>query len=214
MDRELLWATIEAERLALADLLDTLTPDQWEGPSLCRGWRVRDVAAHVTLATRARPLNAMVGLVLARGNFNTYVARDARARSARPTAELVADLRAAAGSRHHPPGTKPEDPLGDVLVHAQDIARPLGIDHDMPTEGAITAADRIWAMSFPFHARRRVAGVRLRAIDAPWERGDGGDPEAAGPIADILLLLAGRAAGLARLEGPGVAALARSTPPH
>lgn len=122
----------------------------------------------MTLSTRARPFTALVGLIQARGSFNHYGAQDARARSGRPTAELVADLRAAAGVRHHPPGTKPEDPLVDV---------------------------------------------RLRATDAAWERGDPDGDEAAGPLADILLDLAGRAVALERLKGPGVDALARSTPP-
>lgn len=206
MERELVWKTIEAERLALADLLDGLTARQWDEPSLCAGWKIRDVAAHVTLSTRARPLNAMAGLVRARGSFNRYVATDARARSARPSTELVGDLRRVAAVRHHPPGTKPEDPLVDVLVHSQDIAVPLRIAHPMPTEAAVAAADRVWSMSFPFHARRRAAGIGLRALDAPWERGSG--DEVAGPIAAILLLLCGRSVGLDQLAGPGTATLA------
>ena len=36
-----------AERLELADLLDTLTPEQWAAPSLCAGWSVRDVCSHL-----------------------------------------------------------------------------------------------------------------------------------------------------------------------
>lgn len=206
MEHDLLWRTIEAERLALADVLDGLAPEQWDEPSLCAGWRVRDVAAHVTLSTRARPLNAIGGLVRARGSFNRYVAADAAARSARPAAELVADLRRVAASRHHPPGTKAEDPLVDVLVHTQDIAVPLGIDRPMPTDAAVVAADRVWSMSFPFHARRRAAGVLLAATDAQWQRGSGDD--VSGPLAAILLVLTGRAAGLARLAGTGTERIA------
>ena len=206
MDRDLLWKTIEAERSALADLLQSLALDQWEAPSLCEGWRVRDVAAHVTLSTRARPLNALIGLLRARGSFDRYVRDDARARSGRPPQELVADLRRVAGSRHHPPGTKPEDPLVDVLVHTQDIARPLGLEHPMSLEAAAVAADRVWSMSFPFHARRRTEGVHLSATDAQWARGAG--VEASGPLASILLLLTGRSAALDDLHGPGVEVLA------
>lgn len=207
MDHEQLWTTIEKHRLALADLLEGLSPDHWDQPSLCREWRVRDVAAHVTMSTRVRPFHALKGVVLAGGNFNRYVAQEARARSDRPTAELVSDLRSAAGSRRHPPGTKPQDPLCDVLVHTLDIARPLGIEHEVPPDAGLIAADRFWSMGFPFHARRRAAGVRLRATDAAWERGDPSAPEAAGRLADILLVLAGRPAGAERLEGAGVGAI-------
>lgn len=212
MERDVVWRNIERERIGLADLLETLSPDQWEAPSWCAGWRVRDVAAHVTLTTRARPLDALVGLMRARGDFNRFVADDARNRSDRPTDQLVSELRAAAPSRHHPPGTRAEDPLVDVLVHTQDIARPLGIQRSMPAEAAVAAADRVWSMSFPFHARRLAAGVELSATDAGWRRGGKGDPAFAGTIADLLLLLTGRPVPAERFSGAGVVAvMARAT---
>ena len=210
MDRAGVWQAVEAERLRLADVLEGLSPEQWDVASLCAGWRVRDVAGHVTLSTRARPITALLGLVQARGDFNRYVAAEARARSARPPATLVDELRAVAGSRHHPPGTKPEDALVDVIVHAMDVARPLGIDHRIGTDRLEVAAERLWSMSFPFHARRRNAGVHLRATAAAWERGAGA--EASGPLDDLVLWLAGRPEGLRRLEGPGAEALRARTP--
>lgn len=205
MESSLLWKHTEAERLALADLFDGLTADQWEQPSLCAGWRVRDVAAHVTLASRARPLTFLAGLVRNGGNPNRFIASDARARSSRPTSELTNELRAVAAARHHPPGTKEVDPLVDILVHTQDVAVPLGIDRAMPADAAAAAAERVWSMSFPFHAKKRTRGVRLRADDGSWEGGEGA--EVSGPMAAILLVLTGRAAGLDRLSGPGVEVL-------
>lgn len=182
---------VERERLALADLLEKLAPAEWDTPSLCAGWLVRDVAAHVTLSTRARPIKALVGLVSARGSFNRWVAQDATSQRGRPTADIVNDLRAAAAIARRPPGTKPADPLVDILVHTQDIAVPLRIERAMPTDAAITAADRVWQMGFPFRARRRLTGFRIRANNADWERGSG--REVTGPIESILLLLTGRA---------------------
>ena len=41
------WQTLEDERLAFADLLDTLTPEQWDTPSLCGDWTVAEVATHM-----------------------------------------------------------------------------------------------------------------------------------------------------------------------
>src|SRR4051794_41658976 len=51
LDRDAVWASIDDERSSLADLLDDLGEEEWVHPSLCDGWRVRDVAAHLTLAT-------------------------------------------------------------------------------------------------------------------------------------------------------------------
>ena len=45
MDSDTVWTRIDAARAELADLFDTLTPQQWETPSLCAGWTVRDIVA-------------------------------------------------------------------------------------------------------------------------------------------------------------------------
>ena len=89
----------------------------------------------------------------------------------------------------------------DVLVHGQDIAIPLGLDRRIATEPAVLAAQRLWGMGFPFHARKRFAGVRLVADDADFRVGSG--DAVTGSMGDILLALAGRRDGLARLSGPG-----------
>lgn len=189
-----MWAHTEQQRLDLADFLAALDPDQWERPSLCDGWRVRDVAAHVTLSARARPIQAMVGVIRAGGNFNKYVRRDAVIRAQRSREEIVEELRSVASARQRPPGTKTADPLVDILVHGQDIAIPLGIGRSMPTDAAVAAADRVWGMGFPFFAKWKFRGRRLVAANADWSRGEGETTEA--PIEQILLLLTGR-----RFEG-------------
>ena len=121
-------------------------------------------------------------------------------------ARILADYRRLDGSRRHPPGTTVREPLLDVLVHTQDIALPLGRHHAMPPEAARTAADRVWSVSFPFRARRRLRGVTLTATDTDWRAGAG--PEVRGPMEALLLLLTGRTAALDRLEGPGLALVA------
>ena len=135
----------------------------------------------------------------ARGNFDRFTMQDARTRSTRPTEQLVADLRAVAASRVRPPGTKPVDPFGDVLVHTQDVAVPLGLDVPMPIEPGRAVADRLWSMSFPFRARKRCDGLRLVASDADWANGSG--DEVRGPLRSIVLVLGGRAAGVDGTEG-------------
>jgi hypothetical protein len=75
----------------------------------------------------------------------------------------------------------------------------------MPVDAAVAAADRVWRMSFPFRARRRLAGYELVATDAPWRVGAGRRLE--GPIGALLLLMTGRSAAMAELSGPGAAHL-------
>jgi uncharacterized protein (TIGR03083 family) len=204
MDRDQVWHTIDRERLSLADLFDDLSPQEWETPSLCAGWRVRDVAAHLTLSQMGL-ITAVVAAARARGNFNRMV-HDTAVRQARlPTTEYARRLRAMAGSRRKAPGVSHLEPLMDVLVHGQDIAIPLGRPRPVPTEAAMAAADRVWPNLFPWRAERKLRGFRFAATDCSWTAGEGRLAE--GPIAAILLLLTGRPAGLAQLAGPGVADL-------
>jgi uncharacterized protein (TIGR03083 family) len=208
MERDEMWAVLDAERASLADLLATLSTDEWAHPSLCVGWTVRDVAAHLTLASRITLGTALVEFTRAGGSFNRMVHHTAKRQASRPTNELVGLLRAGVGSRRLAPGQKHKDALMDVLVHGQDITVPLGRPRAMPAAAAVTSADHLWRMGFPFHTRRRLAGYRLIATDVEWSAGDGA--EISGPIDALLPLLAGRTATLPRLTGAGVAALART----
>ncbi|KUI30850.1 hypothetical protein AU196_23950 [Mycobacterium sp. IS-1742] len=188
MDDAEIWTHIDAQRTALADLLDTLTAEQWAAPSLCEGWSVRDVAVHLTHSTAPWPRMAFEA-VRSGFRFNAMVSRLAR-QDPRPPDEIVAALRAMVGVRRRPPGTAVADPLTDVLVHTQDIAVPLGIEREMPPAPAVIAAQRLWSMGFPFHARRRFAGMALQATDADFAVGSGRPVSA--PIRDIVLALSGR----------------------
>ena len=190
MDTETVWSAVADQRRSLADLFESLDERQWAAPSLCAGWTVGDVAAHVTLAARVRPATVAAGLLKSRGSFNGFVAADAREHGRRPKDELVADLRRLADSRQHPPFTRPVDPLVDILVHGQDVAVPLGVARMMPSDAAVAAADRVWSMGFPFRARRRLRGYRLVASNAEWSAGDGETVVA--PIEQVLLMLTGR----------------------
>ena len=210
MDRDELWTTIDAERVSLADLLAGLSAEEWEHPSLCTGWRVRDVAAHLTLS-HAGLAFAVPALVRARGSFDRMVHDTAVRAAAAPTDRLVADLRAMAGSRRHAIGTTELEPLIDVLVHGQDVAVPLGRDRPVPPRAAAVAADRVWSMGWPFWARRRLRGVELVATDSGWRAGAG--PVVHGSTGDLLALLTGRPHVLGRLSGPGATVLSAAASP-
>lgn len=202
-----MWTVLDAERASLADLLAELSAEEWAHPSLCAGWTVRDVAAHLTLAPLITVGTALVEITRARGSFNRMVHDTARRQASLPTSELVGLLREAVGSRRLAPGQKLKDALMDVLVHGQDITVPLDRPRAMPPDAAVTSAEHLWRRGFPFRTRRRFAGYRLVATDVEWSAGDGA--EVSGPIDALLPLLAGRTATLPRLSGAGVAALAR-----
>ena len=208
-DTDAVWAAIDHERLDLADLLDDLAPAEWEQPSLCAGWRVRDVAAHLALAQTGAG-RAALDLLRARGSLQRMIHDTAVRHAASPTERLVAQIRGMAGSRRTAPGVTPLEPLLDALVHGQDIAVPLGRPRTMPIAAAATAATRVWDMPWPmsttFAPRRRLAGLRLVATDAEWAVGEGDPVE--GPVQALLMVLTGRTAAVPdRLSGPGVSRL-------
>lgn len=205
------WELIETERRTLADLLEPLTPEQWAARSLCSEWRVRDVAAHLAMTPAGVPSARTVARALLADRGRLWAAgRDvAVAYAQAPTDALVAGLRRDAAARTKPWFVLASNILLDLVVHGQDIAVPLGIDRPVPAEAGRRALDRVWAMGWPFHARRRFAGVTLRADDCDWSAGDG--PEVDGSAARLLLLTTGRRAALDDLRGPGVEVLRSRT---
>lgn len=212
MDETATWDVIAGERRRLADLLAGLDRGDWDRPSLCAQWRVRDVAAHVALTPQSPGVVRIVVLGLRAGGDFDALNRDlAVAHADRPGADLVAELRDLAGSRRKPAITTLDNLLFDTLVHVQDVAVPLGLTVPMPLEAARAGADRVWRMGWPFWARRRLRGLRLVATDVDWAQGEGA--EVRGPVRALLLLMTGRtAAALPHLTGPGAHRLAAGTP--
>ena len=206
------WQVVAEQRLAIAELLAGLSEADWEQPSLCAGWRVRDVAAHVTLIPIPPPPGSLlVDFAKARGNYARWNTVASRRRAARTPTQLVQDFRTTAESRSVPWPANPANVMWDILVHAQDIAIPLGIDFPTPPDAGAAAATRIWELRWPFWfgAKRRLGSFTLTATDADWTIGTG--PEIAGPISAILLLLTGRTeAATPLLTGDGVRSLATS----
>lgn len=190
MDSDTIWRNIDEQRGQLADLLDTLRPEQWATPSLCKGWTVREVAIHITQSQAT--IGEMLPAMLKSGfRFDAMVRRAALENPSEPAA-ITARLRGMAGSRKRPPLTKEVDPLLDVLIHTQDICIPLGIDRPMPVDAAVAVADRLWHMKFPFAPQRDLPGYRFVATDADFAVGPewGGLREA--PIHDLVLMFARR----------------------
>ena len=199
-------AAVSAERQRLADSVADLTAEQWATPSLCAAWTVRDVVAHLTVTTRVTVPRLLRGAVRARGSFDRLAIDLAAERAVAHTpAELVAQLRESAASTRRMPGSSPMDPLMDLVVHAQDVARPLGRRHVSPPD--VVAASLAYVATNRFMGGpQRLAGVQLVSTDTGWTHGDGA--ELRGPDIDLLMVAAGRRAGLDALEGPGAEVLA------
>jgi uncharacterized protein (TIGR03083 family) len=203
MDRETSWAVIERQRLAITELLAGLTPGEWETPSLCAGWRVRDVAAHLALTPQPMPVRTLLAAGLrARGDYNHMIDQLTVAYARRPVAELVSQLREHASSRRLPAPTNYRNILFDVIVHGQDIALPLRRTLTADTVAVAAATTRAVGIGRPVWDGHRLDGIRLRATDIDWEFGAG--REVRGPIMALLLLVTGRTALLHELTGDGL----------
>ena len=199
-------AAVAGERRRLADHVAGLTDEQWATPSLCTAWTVRDVVAHLTLTTRTSVPRLLRAAVRARGSFDRMeIDLTAKQAAAHTTAELVELLRESAGSTRRITGSGPMDPLMDLVVHGQDIARPLRRYHVSPPEVVAACLAHVAVNRF-MGGPRRLAGVRLVSTDTGWTLGAGA--ELRGPDVDLLLVAAGRRAGLAALAGPGTAVVA------
>lgn len=208
MDEDAVWAAIDRQRLELSDLLQDLRDDEWARPSLCAGWTVRDIAAHLALAHAGRT-RALSDLVRAGGSVDRMIRDMARRHATAPPEQLIAELRGMVGSRKLPPIVTHLEPLLDLLVHGQDITIPLGRPRPIPVEAAATAATRAWTMRWPlsraFPVRDRLRGLHLVATDVAWSAGGG--PRVEGPIGALLLVLTGRTASLEQLGGDGLGEL-------
>lgn len=189
LETDELWQVVDRERASLADLLEGLSAEEWETPTRCGDWRVRDVAAHLTLAARITRGQAVRELLRARGNWNRMIHDTAVREAAAPTDVIVGHLRSIIGSRRLAPMTSPHEPLLDLLVHGQDIALALGRERAVSPTAARAAAERVWTMRLPPRPWP-LPKARLVATDIEWTRGSGA--ELRGPIAALLLLLTGR----------------------
>ncbi|BBE23527.1 hypothetical protein MN0502_24100 [Arthrobacter sp. MN05-02] len=196
-----LWTLAHAERASLAADLASLSPDQWHLSTLCDAWSVEEVTAHLSAAASVGRWAWIRSMVLA--GFRPAVhnrRRLAEHRGSTP-AETLDRFRAVVGLSVAPSQDLPAY-LGEVVVHAQDIRRPLGIATQPGVDALLPVAAFFVARNFTVPSRRIASGLRLEATDAPFVSGEG--PEVRGSLLALVMCLAGRPVYLADLSGPGV----------
>ncbi|ALE04991.1 hypothetical protein AL755_04960 [Arthrobacter sp. ERGS1:01] len=201
---DILWALAHAERAALAEDLEGLSTEQWHHETLCGQWDVEHVVAHLTAAASTNQSQWLRSMLGARFRPAVHNQRRLQERLGATPAETLERFRAVIRSKIAPTSDTPAY-LGEVLVHAQDIRRPLGLAH-LPSVDALTPVAEFFAQrNFAVPSRSRAAGLQLQADDGPFAAGTG--PLVTGPTLALVMAMAGRGAYLGDLQGPGVATL-------
>ncbi len=202
-----IWERIADERAALLDTFERLTTAQWQTPSLCGQWNVRQVLGHLVIAADPPTSRFLIETVKALGSFDKANDRLAREEAERPTADLLARYRERIGKRATPPGLGPVAPLSDAILHGFDVRIPLGL----PSERSAGAYEPTLGLLFDrrgqigFVPRGRPA-LRWVATDHGWSHGTG--DEVRGTMADLALAASGRGARIDAVSGAGQPTLA------
>ena len=194
---------VGAEQAEFVEMLRGLTPEQWAAPSLCRGWSVHDVVIHIANHAHTTAPQRIAGL--ARVVFSE--ARQLEPYRARPTDELI-DWLASPAKLAGPLNIRTQ--LAELVIHQQDVRRPLGIVRQIPAERLSVLLDfcvtRVGSASVA-SSRRRAKGLRLVATDVGWSAGIG--PDVRGPGEAVFMALNGRGSAMEDLSGDGTEVLAR-----
>jgi uncharacterized protein (TIGR03083 family) len=190
---------VAAEFLALADLLDSVAEAEWDTPSLCAGWRVREVVAHMTMAARYSEDKFMAELRRCEFDFgrlsNELASRDAGL----PASELIANLRSEVMQHWTPPGGGYHGALNHVVIHGLDVTVPLGATRRSPDDTIRIVLNDLTAGGVHQHFGTSIAGRSLQATDLDWSYGSG--PALRGKSEYLALLLCGRTIPAGQLEG-------------
>ncbi len=204
LQREQLWALAHAERAALAADLTELPAERWAVRSLCGDWTVEEVLAHLTAGASIGRFRWLASVLRARFDFDLHNARQLAAHRGATPAETLDRFRAivdtSTGASGHTAAW-----LGEVVVHGQDIRRPLGLTTAPSIEAATAVAEFFASRDFTVASRSAIDGLRVEATDGPFATGTG--PLVSGPTIALVMAMAGRSAYCDDLAGPGLPTL-------
>jgi uncharacterized protein (TIGR03083 family) len=207
---------LRAERRDLRSLLEELTDAQWETSSLCNGWTVHDIVAHITGVSATTPGDMLRSAPYLVGGYSRLVDHGNESfvgrRRQLTHRELLAEYVEVMGLDQGAKPTRifgraytrlvPSQGLADAVIHQQDIRRPLELPRTIPAERLEVALDRVLASRFVFHGYKRARGLQFQATDIDLRRGAG--PSVRGAAEALLMAVSGRTASLAELSGDGV----------
>ena len=185
-----LTAMITAHRRQLTGLLATLPPEAWDQPSLCAGWRIREVAAHILMTLRTPAWRFLAEMARSRGDFNRMADRVARRDGAVPPDELVAALRAHEQTVWKPPGGGLAAGLTHDVIHGQDMTVALGIEHRVPEATIRAVLATVSGAQSRKHFGVDLDATQLKADDIDWSYGSG--RVLSGSAQDLALVICGR----------------------
>jgi uncharacterized protein (TIGR03083 family) len=188
-----------AECQALADLLSGLPEQSWDTPSLCAGWRVREVVAHVTMPARYSAPRFLAELARSGGNFTRMSDRCARRDAALPPGDLIAGLRDPRLHAWKPPGGGYQGALTHAVIHGLDVTTPLGLGRQVPADRLLVVLAGIMSPKTLRYFGVDLTGIELRATDITWSSGSG--KLLTGTAQDLALVACGRKLPAGRLAG-------------
>lgn len=203
--RDGLWAAIHVERGALADDLAALDDEAWATPSLCGAWTVEDVVAHLVAGASVGRLKWLGSILAARFDADLHNRRRLLEYRGHSPGETLQRFQAVVHSRTAPSGHTAAW-LGEVIVHAEDIRRPLGIVHRPPVAAVTEVAHFYAERDFAVPSRSAIRDLRLEAVDGPFVTGEGAVVR--GTTFALTMAMAGRSAYFDELTGPGASILA------
>lgn len=200
-----LWPITFRARESLLSTLEGVDDDRWDAASLCDGWTIRQVLAHLILAARPPTRRYVPAVLRAKGNFDRANHELAVADARKPPEQLLAQYRGIVRHKFSPPGWPKAAPLSDILLHSLDVRIPLGAETDEPAEHYEPVLELLFSRVGRSFTRRDRPEARWVATDHSWVHGNG--PEVRGTMEDLALTAAGRGARINDLQGEGVAAL-------
>jgi uncharacterized protein (TIGR03083 family) len=190
---------IAAERQELAEVLNALPSQLWDTQSLCAGWRVREVVAHMTMPFRYSTPRFVTEVIKARGSFNRMADRCARRDSEMQIDELVASLRDNTENPWRPPGGGFEGALTHDVVHGLDITVALQLGRKVPEDRLRMVLDVVTRPEPIKFFGTDLNGIELRADDIQWPFGSG--TPVFGLAQDLALVICGRKLPAGLLQG-------------
>jgi uncharacterized protein (TIGR03083 family) len=190
---------VAAERRELAEVLSSLSAQAWDAATLCAGWRVRELVAHLTMPFRYSAPRFVAELVRSGGKFNAMADRCARRDAAMPAADLLSALRDNATNPWKPPGGGLVGALTHDVIHGLDVIVPLGIDRRVPAERLLIVLESVSGPQALRHFGTDLSGIELRADDVDWSFGSG--QPLVGAAQDLALVVCGRTLPAGRLRG-------------